>query len=429
MTFGTNLVRFFIGIATSIILARVLGPEGRGIYALALLLPSLVVTLGNLGIASGTTFFVARREFPLSDVVFGNLILWFIISGVGILVEVLVIFYGRDVVVPGVQPSLLITTIPLIPLELFLMFFSAILLGRKKFELYNLIQFLQTLLFLVLVALMLIALNAGVRGAIISVELSWFMAGTFLILALLRIVRDDGEDSSVRSYIRKTLSFGARSHLSNILGFLNYRIDQFLLNFFSGATSLGFYSVAVGLGEKLWMLSQSVGTVLFPTIAGEEEKRNITPVVARFVFFLTGFSALLLGLLAMPVIRLLYSDLYIESVPMLQALLPGIAILSASKIFANDIAGRGFPMINTYRGILTVLTNVILNIIWIPRWGGVGAALASTVSYTLSFITAVWFYRRLSGVPLGRILLPGRDDAVLLKFFMDRLLRGIKLLR
>ncbi len=429
LTFGTNVIRFFLGIIASVIVARILGPRNRGIYALALLLPSFVVTLGNLGIASGTVYYVAKKEFSLREVLLGNLFWWLVVSFVGITVELLLIFFFRGDLVPGVSYNLLLLTIPLIPLEIFLAFFSAILLGKKEFGFYNLIQFLQTLFFLLLVILILIVLRKGLVGAIGSVEMSWFLAGIVLFCILWKREKSNNHNASLSPYLKKTLSFGVKSHLSNVLGFLNYRIDQFLLNFFAGATALGFYSIAVGLGEKLWMLSQSVGTVLFPTVASDEDKRGLTPVVARMVFIITGIAAILLGLLAAPVIKLLYSTEYADAIPMLQMLLPGIAILSASRVLANDIAGRGYPIVNTYRGIVTVITNVVLNILWIPRLGGVGAALASTISYTVSFLLAVIFYNKIANVSLKEIVLPGEFDVIIWKNFFLRLWNRFKKLR
>jgi len=94
---------------------------------------------------------------------------------------------------------------------------------------------------------------------------------------------------------------------------------------------------------------------------------------------------------------LLYSSAFLPAVRPLQILLPGIVALSVGRVLANDVAGRGRVMLNNYAGLVTVATNVILNILWIPKYGIAGAALASTGSYTLAFFTQLFLYARLSG--------------------------------
>jgi len=61
ITAGAQAISLIVGLGTSVILARVLGPEGKGSYTLAMLLPSLIVTFGNLGIGPATVYYVTRN--------------------------------------------------------------------------------------------------------------------------------------------------------------------------------------------------------------------------------------------------------------------------------------------------------------------------------------------------------------------------------
>ena len=125
---------------------------------------------------------------------------------------------------------------------------------------------------------------------------------------------------------------------------------------------------------------------------------------------MTVLAALALVALSHWIVLLLYSSAYLPAVGALQALVPGAMALSTSRILANDIAGRGRPVLNAYRGGVTVATNVILNILWIPSHGIVGAAWASTVSYLVSYLGAIFFYCRLSGNRWTKVVLLERGD-------------------
>ena len=133
-------------------------------------------------------------------------------------------------------------------------------------------------------------------------------------------------------------------------------------------------------------------------------------MVARTVFWDTALAAMVLALVARWIVLLLYSKAFLPAVGALQALLVGIVALSASRVLSNDIAGRGFPKVNIYTGLSAVTTNIGLNILWILRYGIVGAAWASTVSYTVSFLTALFFYCRLSGNRWTVVIFPQRGD-------------------
>lgn len=411
LTVAANVLNLVLGLGGSIILARVLGPEGRGIYALATLLASLIVTFGNLGIGPATVYYVARGEFKRQEVLGNNILLTLGISVIGITVGLVVIFFFGGKFFPGVGSWYLILALFLVPVELFLSFVRYILLGLQKIKEFNYVEIIQHGLFLGFIILALIVFRTGVTGAIMAALFSLVAIDSLLYFMVKTTV--EGIDCKPNVlYLKKALSYGIQAHLSNILGFLNYRADMFMVNWFLGPTAVGLYSVGVGLVERLWMLSYAASTVLLPRVAaeGEEYRKQFTPLVARTVLWITAFGALILVLLSRWIVLLLYSEAFLPAVGALQALLVGIVTLSAGRVLANDIAGRGSPGLNIYTGIAAVSTNIVLNLFWIPRFGIVGAAWASTVSYTVSFLLALCFYCRLSGNCWTVVIFPQRGD-------------------
>lgn len=411
-TMITNLLALGFNLGTSIVLARVLGAEGRGIYALATLLPSLIVTLGNLGIGPATVYYVAKNEFRRQEILGNNVLLSIGIGGIGILAGVIVVLFFREAIFPGVSPFYLLFALALVPGEMFFSYVNYILLGTQHIKEFNYRQLFQAALFLGFVILALIVLRAGVAGAIFASLLTWVIIDVLVFGRVERIV--GGVSFKLNfSYIRSAITYGLRAHLSNILGFLNYRADMFMVNWFLGPVAVGFYSVGVGLVERLWMISQAASTVLFPRVAAENNEarqKSFTPLVARTVLWTTALGAAVFVFFSQWIVLLLYSETFLPSVSALRALLPGIVTLSAGRVLANDIAGRGLPELNIYTGVAAVSTNIALNLLWIPRFGIVGAALASTVSYTVSFLLSLFFYCRLSGNPWQVVILPQRGD-------------------
>lgn len=415
ITFTSGVLNLLIGIGTSVILARVLGPEGRGVYALATLLPSLIVTFGNLGIGHATVYYVARGQFRRQEILGNNVFLGLGIGILGVFAGLIVVVFFRQNVFPGVAPGYLFLALALVPAELFFSYVGCVLLGARYIKEFNYVQNAQSALFLGFVAITLFCLKAGVTGALVAGLLTWLIAG-ILVFCWAKKVAGGIDFSPNTSYIKQAALYGLQAHLSNILAFLNYRIDMFLVSGFLGPAAVGLYSVGVGLVEKLWMISQAASMVLFPRVAAESDeqrRKEFTPLVARTVLWTTALGALALVLLSQWIILLLYSEAFLPAVGALQALLVGIVALSVGRVLANDIAGQGFPRLNVYTSIAAVTANVALNILWIPIYGIVGAAWASTVSYTVSFLGSLFFYCCLSGNHWTTVLFPQRGDWVL----------------
>jgi len=412
VTFTSGVLNLVVGIGASVILARVLGPEGRGIYALAALLPSLIVTFGNLGIGPATVYYVARGEFRREEILGTNVLLSVGIGGIGALAGLVVVLFFRENVFPGVAPGYLLLALVLVPVEVFFSYVRYVLLGAQRIKEFNYVQIAQSVLFLGFVALALLGLKAGVNGAILAGLFTWLIVDALVFRLTLQVAGGIDLKPNI-SYIKQATTYGVQAHLVNILGFLNYRVDMFLVNGFLGPAAVGLYAVGVGLVEKLWMVSHAASTVLFPRVAAEKEedrRKEFTPLVARTLLWTTALGALLLALFSRWIVLLLYSEAFLPAVSALRALLIGIVALSAGRVLSNDIAGRGFPGLNIYTGLAAVVTNVILNLLWIPRYGIVGAAWASTVSYTVSFLGSLFFYCRLSGNRWTRVVFPQPGD-------------------
>ena len=70
-------------------------------------------------------------------------------------------------------------------------------------------------------------------------------------------------------------------------------------------------------------------------------------------------------------------------------------------MLTNEIAGRGYPHYNSLNAFLSLVITVIFDLLLIPRYGILGAAMASSLAYTVNFLAAVTFYLVVSGSKLS----------------------------
>jgi O-antigen/teichoic acid export membrane protein len=411
ITFSANILNFIIGIGYSVILARILGPEGKGIYSLAILVPTLIISFLNMSISTSTVYFIGKGDHALEKLFGNNIVLAGLLGGIGMLSAAGVVVLFQSTFLKEVPLQYLFLATCIIPFSFAFNYLSSILWGLQKFVKYNLIIVLRSLFFLFLVAIALISLKKGVFGALSAEIISFILVVILVTLLLGRTIKPSL--TLDKEYMKNLWSYGTKVHIGNILAFLNYRLDMFLINFFLNPLAVGYYSIAVAIAEKLALLSESASIVLFPRVTSEtdeEQRKKFTPIVARNTFFITLIGAIIIYFVSNKILLLLFSDLYLKSVMSLQILLPGIVASAACRVLANDIAARGKPLHNSCLALVTVIVNLVLNILWIPVYGIEGAALASMISYSIRLAGRLFLYKHISGNSILETLLIQRSD-------------------
>jgi O-antigen/teichoic acid export membrane protein len=413
VTLAARIAGLGLALLTSVAIARTLGPDGTGVYTLAILFPLLVVTFTNLGIGPATVYYVARRKYPAPDVFGSDVVLSAIIAVAATFLGFLFLQLLAGLAFPTVPSQYLALSLLLIPVMLFgQLHINQILLGAKRISDFNAANLLYKALFLLLVVATTVFLRLGISGAIWANILSSLLLCIVLFPWVKRIAGGIRLRANL-DYVRDALTYGIKAHLGNIVGFLNYRVEVFLLGALAPASAVGFYAVAVGLAERLWFLSESASVVLFPTVSAEtdeDEKKSFTPLVSRSILLITALGAVFLFLISHWVVVLLFSSEYLATIQLFRILLPGIVFLSADRILANDIAGRGRPLLNTYVGTMGIVVQVALNLLWIPTLGAVGAAWATSISYGITTVARTWLYMRISGNSLTAVVVPQTTD-------------------
>jgi len=422
ITFGTRVFQLILGIGSSVIIARMLGPQGRGIYSLAILLPGLLAVFTNLGIGPASVFYIGKKKYSPKEVFGTNIIFAGLISIFTIIIGLIIVFFFSDKLFPGVPKECLFLALSVIPLHFFSSFSVNILLGLQKIKKYNFIQLIQNFIFLFLIVIFLLGLRFGVKAVITANILSAFVGCTVLFFQTKK--ETNGIVFSLnREILRDFFSYGSKVYLGNIFSFLHYKIDMFMVNIFLNPVAVGFYSIAVTLAEKIGLISESTGTILFPQVSSETNKERLnkfTPLVCRNTLFITMLCAIFLFLIGRWLIILLYSKEFSDSVLPFQILLIGSITISGWRILANDLYGRGKPLLNSYITGVSVIINIILNIIFIPKFGISGASWATAISYTIALIMITIVYSRISGNRITDILFVKKSD---LKYYKN--IRGL----
>lgn len=423
---GTSIIAIVLAVAINIVLARALGPQGKGSYELALASTALLSIMLGFSLPVGVTYVVARGRANLRALVRQ---LAGVVTLFGLLAAAILYLLRQTSLSPSfIPPEMENGIVILMALTAGAMeasnYWRAILNGRQEIIRANrgdlLSRAAHVVILLVAVAILAHMRQPATPTLFIAVNLAVLVLTNIIFLKILRSAL---QPSPGPSGLAEVVAYAFPCFLGNFIQFLNYRLDVFLVNYFSGRDAVGLYTLAVSLGQMIWLVSRAAATVLLPNVAALQEAADAnaqrTAQITRVAFGLSLASALALAVVAAPLVPLVFGSAFHPSVTPLFWLLPGIVVFSAANVLASYFAGIGKPRLNLYVAWAGLVVTIVFDLLLIPAFGIAGAAMASTLSYSTSTVVIVWLFVRQSRLPVRQVLVLTREDLAL----------GISLLR
>lgn len=408
-TFVYRLLIFALTFLTGVVVTRALSPDQKGAYNLAMALPRLLIRFGNLGVGDAAIYEIGKKRHSLERVAGATIGIALAVSV--FLVGIALMLQGplTESFVKGVEPFLFYLALASIPFALLIDFAQDLLRGARDINAYNISRMSHNLFLFITSIIFLFALRLGSPGAMVAALLT-VVAEAVLALVMLRRYTKLSVNLD-RGLIGDMAGFGLKASVMQMVMYLNYDLDIFIVNYFSvGTAAVGFYSLAAGLAETLWYFPNALTVVLFPNIASNIKRGGeLTPKACRHVLFMTFVSSVLLALVS-PVLPYVYGASYAPMVMPLLLLLPGVVMLSIFKVLSTGFFGRGQPMLASWAALIGLVFQTALDIVLIPRLGINGAAIASSAAYTLMMVIGVALYVRSTGASVRSIFIMQADD-------------------
>ena len=404
------------------LIARLLGPEKQGQYTLIILLPTILYTFLNSGISISTVYFVGIKKYSDQEIYFTNLFFSLALSFFSMVIGLLVTVFFSDYFFANIPIQLLLYALLIVPMIYLQKILQSFLHSKEDFLNLNFVVILNQLGLLFFSLLFVWYLNLSVLGAVISFACTQLL----MVIVSYSIIQKKYEFgfslTSSLPYLKDSLIFGLKGHISNILTFLSYRIDVFLIAYLLDDLSVGIYSIAVLLVERIWLIPQAVSSVLFARVSNlktEIEKTNFTAFASRNALFLTFLSGSVLALISPWLIQFLFGNEFNGSVIPFLYMIPGVVLFALSKILANDFVGRGRPEINSFIAFFVAILNIILNILLIPSFGIKGAAITTSICYGLDAFIKVIYFSLHNKISFFKFVLVRQSD---FKFYFNKII-------
>lgn len=396
ITLGSNLGIALLGLLTGTLLARALGPYGRGLMTTVLIWPLMLTWASGLSLGYSNIYYgssnasVRRRLFANS---------FWVALVLGTLVGAVASFIlPRCIPLTPQQHLLLLIGLWTVPTSLWSDYANTLLTSTSRFDRLGVVRLaspaLTAICLLILWGMHLLTVTSAVLA---------YWAGSWLVFGLtLRYLASDGYVSFRPDFalLHRSLSYSLKMHIGTLAALANGRLDQLVMTAIVAPKALGLYAFSVTLSEMLKQIAASIATVLYPKASGEtrdQERSILAARTTRWMLIVVSVCATLLFFIAPLVIPLVWGNRFAEVVPTLRVLLPGTVALCVSITMLTNLQGAGNQGVTTIAELASL--TVMMPLLWLllPRMGIFGAGLASTCGYCIHCLVTIYYFTKKFG--------------------------------
>lgn len=393
-TLFVNVFQSIASIFISIFLIKQFGTEVKGNYdffitniGLGNIFISLSLPTGIIYISS--KYNITRKNFLLfliSLSLLQTLVIYFIYK----ILLVLNFDFFSGFPNKGIKIEILFLTC--LVLNLLYQYLKSFFIGVQRFKLNNISDLARILLYLLLILFFKYFLSEyfNFNSLIFIYILSFFLTSILLIKNLTD--NHDKTQESIKFLFKELIKFSLPSYFGSLVQFLNYRLDTFIIYFFLGSAVLSEYSFTVSIAEGLRLLPGAFASIILPKVASSSTNKYglyQIAITSRIIFTISFLCGVVIWLFAFLLFPIFFKNEFKNVVLLLGILFPGISLFSINTIVASYFAGVGKPIYNLIIAILALIFTIVFNILLIPKIGVIGAALASTISYSISTLTVL----------------------------------------
>ena len=286
----------------------------------------------------------------------------------------------------------------------------------EKPNVFQLFELIIEIIEVIVLAILLFSSSCNLYIALAIIYTKDFVVAVISCLIIHESINVENVNISL---LFKLLKYGFMPMISLMLSTLNYQIDIAMMKHLDciSTSEIGVYSIGVALANKILLIPEAIKTILLARISRDKGPSEVA-MVTRTCLPITLFISL--GMLAFgkPFINFVYGGEYSYAYYVTIATLIGINAIMFYKFIAtyynaNHLQGRSVLLL-----AISVILNVVLNLILLPRMNIVGGAIASTISYSVCALLFIVSFSVHSKISIRNIVILRREDlSTLFKIF------------
>ena len=398
ITFFASVVTLPLGFIITVLLGRYLGAGDLGLYRMVSTIYGIVMLVAAIGIPAAMIKYVA--EFKNNRTKFNQIVSSGVITSLFLGLGFIALFYSSSGILAEIfnmprLSGLLKLLSPVFPFALVSGALFGLLNGLREMKKHAAAMIVQSVL-MVIITVVLIYYGFGIVGAVIGIVLSSVGSCLFLILILVSRSYFRITFSEYVQTTKKMLRFGGQLLATGAINQINYQADIILIGYFLTATDVGYYAVAIGLSRFFWLVPDAIQRITYPATSEYWANTN-HGALNKMVDKSMKYTACILlpiglgvGFFAKEIIMFIFGEGFIYAVLPLQILIIGTAIFGIVKAIGSSLAGIGRVDINFKVATFGAMVNIILNLLLIPLYGIVGAAIATITSFVIIALSIIY---------------------------------------
>jgi O-antigen/teichoic acid export membrane protein len=384
-SFSAKGIASLLYIGINIFLARYLGPLRFGTWSYFYALINIILIFSYFGINASSRKYIAQFNYTdnLGAVLRSSLKLRLVFSFCFVIIyiilqKILVDLLGR----PDLQ-LLFIAAVPIIFFASLVEYFKNAFQGLHSLKSNFFVVLSEHGFRLILVPLFLLFLN-GLVGVVHSYAIGFFLTfivGFSIYYSTLRRVNCH----SAKKFEIDILKYSVPLILISIGYSIMVEIDTIMIAMLKTDSEVGIYAAAKQIAIKLPQISLALSLGVMPLFAQMNSENKIKLI--RLYYNLLKANTIIFGVIGFMILSsswffvpLIYGDQYKASILPLMALVPFLIVSSYSVFLSAFLEYRGKAKKRAINLFIVLILNILLNIVLIPIYGALGAAIASSVS-------------------------------------------------
>ena len=405
--FATQAGVIAFGLLIQSLLAHVLLPEGRGIYAVSIALSGVLAVLCTPGSNTGAQYLVMAKRLTVSSGTTAAVMIGMVGSGLGILLALPLMSRELPFLLDGETRRIALI---LIPVNIFTTTADLLLTGLRRFTLLGVLSVARSAAHALILFLLMRVQGTGVDGAIVALA----AANLLMIAATFRyLVRHHQFALRMPSRVefRAVLGYGVRYHAARVGAVVGRNAGVLLLGLIASPADAGLFAAANALMARFGTIATAVGSALLSRVAvGTDGRPELVARCVRIVGFATAAAVGVFCAVSIPVIRLLLSDAFLPAAPLIWILAPGVIANGTSGIFTVYLRGTDRPELCSWSVWIGLAVNVAVVVLLYRPLGARAAALALTAGMVCRNLFLDLAYRKATQTSWSALWLPRRAD-------------------
>jgi O-antigen/teichoic acid export membrane protein len=422
-TFSTQVGCQLITIVSGVVVARMIGPAGKGFASYALTAVSLV-SVFFYGFADSVFLQFGKQKHPPDAVHAATTRIILFASAI-----LIPIFFGIAIAVPSQRPLAVAAVV--IPFALYMQMATPFLLVRENILLTNVRAITQSLGTAIFTIPLLLFTHLGL-SAVLGVWIAFYIIGALQSAWGVRpiLASSDPATEVPRDLAAAQFRFGMRAAGASVAGYCNVRVNVVIVSVMLSTSALGWYTLAIASGEMLWQVSRAFLWPALGRVGGDEfsQAAQLVAKLTRNTFAIVGGLGVIAFLIGPWLIVHVYGQPFAPAGDALRWALPGLIAYAVELALTQFIMlqlGRPITLI-WIQGIATAVC-ALITIATVAHYGVVAAAASTSITYLAVTVALATVFIRATGIPLSQVLFIQRSDFVHYSAVFRGMLRTLRL--